>query len=127
MPSAGRVMDLGAACAGAPAAQRTAAAAVTRGAWRFIVRLSCCGDLDRLNDVAHVACRIPERLHRLALPRAIPRAHAQVVCAARRREAERELAERIASQVLPQPGRTPALSAIGRECDLAHSLAAIEG
>src|ERR1019366_9548258 len=44
-----------------------------------------------------------------------------------RREGERELAERIAAQVLAERRAAPGLTAVDRNADVANALAAVEG
>src|SRR5437764_11866656 len=88
--------------------------------------MSCRRDFHRLHHVAHVACRLPQRFHRLALARSVPRAHAQVVHAGRRHEAEGELAERVATEVGAEGCAAPALAAVAGIRDLADALPAVE-
>src|SRR5690349_23525382 len=88
--------------------------------------LSCRRHRNALDPVAHVARRLPQRFHRLTLPRTVPRAHADVVSARGRREREREFAERIAAEILAQFRLAPALSAVGRAGDFADALPAVE-
>src|SRR5438045_5568633 len=83
-------------------------------------------DLDRLDHVAHVAGGLPQCFHRLALARAIPRAHAQVVGGAIGHEAERELAERITPELRTELRFAPRLTAVGGVRDLADALPAVE-
>src|ERR1035441_3457590 len=71
------------------------------------------GDFDGLDHVAHVAGRLPDRRGRLADAVAAPGAAAHVVDAGPvRREGERELAERIAAQVLAERRAAPGLTAV---------------
>src|SRR3954451_2944663 len=97
-----------------PADRTAAASSPARASGRVCIAGPSGGsDLDRLDDVAHVARGLPQRLHGLALARAVPGAHAQVVHAGGRHQAERELAERVAPQVLAQRRFAPGLVAIG--------------
>src|SRR5437667_11874847 len=116
-PSGGSVIDFDPAIA-MPAMPSIA----RRSGLRFIIAPSCGSDLDRLDHVAHVARGLPQRLHRLALAGSVPRPHPQVVRAASRREAEAELAERVAAGVVAELGAAPALTAIDRIRDFAHAL-----
>src|SRR5664280_617138 len=129
-PSGGRVIDLVVAKTKAVPSPSTAAMAVER---RMLVCMAVFlasdrSDLDRLDHVAHVAGRLPDRRRRLADAGACPGAGADVVGAgAIRRQREGEFAERVAPQVFAEEGVLPGFAAVGRDTDLADALAAVEG
>src|ERR1051325_11866950 len=84
-------------------------------------------DVDGLDDVAHVARRVPPRLHRLPVPAPARRSFRE--CRGAGRELDRGLPrpERVLAEVAAELGRLPGLAAVARQLDLLDAMAAVEG
>src|SRR5258708_17446270 len=73
------------------------------------------------DDISHVARRVPQRVHGLALADPVDRTHLQRERSlARRRECRLPFAEGIAAQILAQMRCTPRPSPRGPKPDLPH-------
>src|SRR5262249_19272052 len=84
-------------------------------------------DVDGLDDVAHVARRVPPRLRRLGL--AAPGGRAQHEGGGAGRQLDRGLPgpERVLAEIAAELRRLPRLAAVARQLDLLDAVTAVEG
>src|ERR1700686_3986596 len=85
------------------------------------------GDANGFDDVAQIAGRIPQWLHRLGVAGIVGGANLELVGARRELHLQRPYAERIFAEILAEFRRRPALAAVARDRDLLDALAAVEG
>src|SRR5213592_1692733 len=128
MVSAGSVMSFANTGAESPTnrldAAETAATIATIFSMGFLLGRV---DVDRLDHIAHVARRLPQRLHRLGFADPVKGAHPQVQPAfSGRLERHRPFPERIAPQVFAQLRLAPCLPAIFRARNFLDALARVK-
>src|SRR5215471_1068755 len=94
----------------------------------FIIAASRGLHVHVLDDVAQIACGVPQRLAALGLADAIEGAHHQAIGIGRSgRPHGRPLAERIAAEVGSELRAPPRGTSVRRELYLADSVSAVEG
>src|SRR3954452_24734333 len=86
-----------------------------------------CRDADGLDDVAQIAGRIPQRIHRLHVAGIVGGANLEFVGAGLEFYGKLPFPERVFAQILAELCRRPVLAAIGRDRDFLDALAAVEG